>query len=97
MWLATYGGLYQRLCSTTGDIPIGMLRTEEVAKVPNTGVKHRIFPKAFPLFPLSSRSNCRNTIFLIFLKFRTFLSTGVLLKRLKQKLRNGFTKLYILF
>ncbi|XP_046845031.1 potassium channel subfamily T member 2-like isoform X2 [Xenia sp. Carnegie-2017] len=32
MWLGNYGCLYQRLCSTTGEIPVGMLRTEKVQK-----------------------------------------------------------------
>ncbi|XP_028410952.1 potassium channel subfamily T member 1-like isoform X2 [Dendronephthya gigantea] len=32
MWLGNYGCLYQRLCSTTGEIPVGMLRTEEYEK-----------------------------------------------------------------
>ena len=33
MWLGNYGCLFQRLCSTTGEVPVGMLRTEEVEKV----------------------------------------------------------------
>ena len=33
MWLGNYGCLFQRLCSTTGEVPVGMLRTEEVMKV----------------------------------------------------------------
>uniref|UniRef100_W5K379 Potassium sodium-activated channel subfamily T member 2 n=1 Tax=Astyanax mexicanus TaxID=7994 RepID=W5K379_ASTMX len=28
LWLQTYGRLYQKLCSTVGDIPIGIYRTE---------------------------------------------------------------------
>lgn len=28
LWIRTYGRLYQKLCSSTGDIPIGMYRTE---------------------------------------------------------------------
>lgn len=28
MWIRTYGRLYQKLCSSTGDIPIGIYRTE---------------------------------------------------------------------
>lgn len=33
MWLGRYGCLFQRLCSTRGEVPIGMLRTEVVLKV----------------------------------------------------------------
>lgn len=28
LWIRTYGRLYQKLCSTNGDIPIGIYRTE---------------------------------------------------------------------
>uniref|UniRef100_A0A8C4SKM2 Potassium sodium-activated channel subfamily T member 2 n=1 Tax=Erpetoichthys calabaricus TaxID=27687 RepID=A0A8C4SKM2_ERPCA len=28
LWIRTYGRLYQKLCSSTGDIPIGLYRTE---------------------------------------------------------------------
>ncbi|XP_030062242.1 potassium channel subfamily T member 2 isoform X3 [Microcaecilia unicolor] len=28
LWIRTYGRLYQKLCSTTGDIPIGIYKTE---------------------------------------------------------------------
>ncbi|XP_077326394.1 potassium channel subfamily T member 2-like isoform X2 [Lithobates pipiens] len=28
LWIRSYGRLYQKLCSTTGDIPIGIFRTE---------------------------------------------------------------------
>lgn len=28
LWIQTYGRLYQKLCSTVGDIPIGIYRTE---------------------------------------------------------------------
>ncbi len=28
LWIRTYGRLYQKLCSSTGDIPIGIYRTE---------------------------------------------------------------------
>ncbi|MGH0183141.1 UNVERIFIED_CONTAM: hypothetical protein FKN15_011284 [Acipenser sinensis] len=28
LWIRTYGRLYQKLCSSTGDIPIGVYRTE---------------------------------------------------------------------
>lgn len=29
MWIRTYGRLYQKLCSTTCEIPIGIYRTQE--------------------------------------------------------------------
>lgn len=28
LWIRSYGRLYQKLCSTTGDVPIGIYRTE---------------------------------------------------------------------
>lgn len=28
LWIRNYGRLYQKLCSSTGDIPIGIYRTE---------------------------------------------------------------------
>lgn len=28
LWIRTYGRLYQKLCSSNGDIPIGIYRTE---------------------------------------------------------------------
>lgn len=28
LWIRTYARLYQKLCSSTGDIPIGVYRTE---------------------------------------------------------------------
>ncbi|XP_029109824.1 potassium channel subfamily T member 2 isoform X2 [Scleropages formosus] len=31
LWIRTYGRLYQKLCSSTGDIPIGIYRTESRA------------------------------------------------------------------
>lgn len=31
MWIRTYGRLYQKLCSTTCEIPIGIYRTQETA------------------------------------------------------------------
>lgn len=32
LWLKTYGRLYQRLCSTTCEIPIGIYRTQKLEK-----------------------------------------------------------------
>ena len=29
MWIRTYGRLYQKLCSTTCEIPIGIYRTQD--------------------------------------------------------------------
>ena len=31
-WIRTYGRLYQNLCSTTYDIPIGIYRTDPIPK-----------------------------------------------------------------
>lgn len=28
LWIRTYARLYQKLCSSTGDVPIGIYRTE---------------------------------------------------------------------
>ena len=32
MWIKTYGRLYQNLCSTTCEIPIGLYRTDKIRK-----------------------------------------------------------------
>uniref|UniRef100_A0A3B4Z5J0 Calcium-activated potassium channel BK alpha subunit domain-containing protein n=1 Tax=Stegastes partitus TaxID=144197 RepID=A0A3B4Z5J0_9TELE len=39
LWIRTYGRLYQKLCSSTGDIPIGIYRTE-AHKLPVSEVSH---------------------------------------------------------
>lgn len=31
MWIRTYGRLYQKLCSTTCEIPIGIYRTQDTS------------------------------------------------------------------
>lgn len=33
MWIRTYGRLYQKLCSTTCEIPIGIYRTQETSSL----------------------------------------------------------------
>lgn len=33
MWIRTYGRLYQKLCSTTCEIPIGIYRTQETSNL----------------------------------------------------------------
>jgi hypothetical protein len=33
MWIRTYGRLYQKLCSTTCEIPIGIYRTQETTNL----------------------------------------------------------------
>lgn len=41
LWIRTYGRLYQKLCSTNGDIPIGIYRTEaHKFPVSEVGVRH---------------------------------------------------------
>uniref|UniRef100_A0A4W6FZK2 Potassium sodium-activated channel subfamily T member 2b n=1 Tax=Lates calcarifer TaxID=8187 RepID=A0A4W6FZK2_LATCA len=40
LWIRTYGRLYQKLCSSTGDIPIGIYRTE-AHKLPVSEVRSR--------------------------------------------------------
>uniref|UniRef100_A0AAY4C1K2 RCK N-terminal domain-containing protein n=1 Tax=Denticeps clupeoides TaxID=299321 RepID=A0AAY4C1K2_9TELE len=39
LWIRTYGRLYQKLCSSTGDIPIGIYRTES-QKLPRWPLEH---------------------------------------------------------
>jgi len=31
MWIRTYGRLYQKLCSTTCEIPVGIYRTQDTS------------------------------------------------------------------
>lgn len=38
MWIRTYGRLYQKLCSTTCEIPIGIYRTQETSTLDATHV-----------------------------------------------------------
>lgn len=49
LWIRTYGRLYQKLCSSTGDIPIGIYRTEahklpvsEVHKLNHNTTQHSV-------------------------------------------------------
>ena len=35
MWIRTYGRLYQKLCSTTCEIPIGIYRTQDTTQIEN--------------------------------------------------------------
>lgn len=49
LWIRTYGRLYQKLCSSTGDIPIGIYRTEahklpvsEVCTLNQTTTQHSV-------------------------------------------------------
>lgn len=30
LWIKTYGRLYQKLCASVGDVPIGIFRTKEM-------------------------------------------------------------------
>lgn len=38
MWIRTYGRLYQKLCSTTCEIPIGIYRTQDTSSMDATHV-----------------------------------------------------------
>ena len=38
MWIRTYGRLYQKLCSTTCEIPIGIYRTQDTSTLDATHV-----------------------------------------------------------
>ncbi|KAE8742120.1 hypothetical protein FOCC_FOCC012327 [Frankliniella occidentalis] len=44
MWIRTYGRLYQKLCSTTCEIPIGIYRTQETSLSEHTQVSSRKRP-----------------------------------------------------
>jgi hypothetical protein len=39
MWIRTYGRLYQKLCSTTCEIPIGIYRTQDTSTAGSPQVK----------------------------------------------------------
>lgn len=53
LWIRTYGRLYQKLCSTNGDIPIGIYRTE-AHKLPVSEVS--IYHKVLYFFYLSVKA-----------------------------------------
>lgn len=38
MWIRTYGRLYQKLCSTTYEIPIGIYRTQDTSVADTSNV-----------------------------------------------------------
>lgn len=40
MWIRTYGRLYQKLCSTTCEIPIGIYRTQDTSSADVTHVSN---------------------------------------------------------
>lgn len=40
MWIRTYGRLYQKLCSTTCEIPIGIYRTQDTSATDATHVSY---------------------------------------------------------
>lgn len=40
MWIRTYGRLYQKLCSTTCEIPIGIYRTQDTSSADATHVSN---------------------------------------------------------
>lgn len=49
MWIRTYGRLYQKLCSTTCEIPIGIYRTQDtsaadITQVSNSPLSDRWLP-----------------------------------------------------
>lgn len=39
MWIRTYGRLYQKLCSTTCEIPIGIYRTQDISALDSPHVR----------------------------------------------------------
>lgn len=40
MWIRTYGRLYQKLCSTTYEIPIGIYRTQDTTVTDTSNVSN---------------------------------------------------------
>ena len=42
MWIRTYGRLYQKLCSTTCEIPIGIYRTQDTSNSETVPIKIRL-------------------------------------------------------
>jgi hypothetical protein len=47
MWIRTYGRLYQKLCSTTCEIPIGIYRTQETTYLDASNVSSSPINSAF--------------------------------------------------
>lgn len=47
MWIRTYGRLYQKLCSTTCEIPIGIYRTQETTNLDASHVSSSPINSAF--------------------------------------------------
>lgn len=44
MWIRTYGRLYQKLCSTTCEIPLGIYRTQDLSNIESPPVSARTRP-----------------------------------------------------
>ena len=42
LWIRTYGRLYQKLCSTSCEVPIGIYRTQAHVKSPGTDSMHNV-------------------------------------------------------
>lgn len=40
MWIRTYGRLYQKLCSTTCEIPLGIYRTQDLSNIESPPVSY---------------------------------------------------------
>jgi potassium channel subfamily T protein 1 len=54
LWIRTYGRLYQRLCSTTCEIPIGIYRTQSTQSPDVTSVRNFFcFEKFETFFPFN--------------------------------------------
>jgi hypothetical protein len=41
LWIRTYGRLYQKLCSTSSEIPIGIYRTQKIGNNAEENVSNR--------------------------------------------------------
>lgn len=48
MWIRTYGRLYQKLCSTTCEIPVGIYRTQDTTNTETTHVSNTLEEKWRP-------------------------------------------------
>lgn len=48
MWIRTYGRLYQKLCSTTCEIPIGIYRTQDTSLAESSHVSNSSSSRRWP-------------------------------------------------
>ncbi|XP_063074824.1 potassium channel subfamily T member 2-like [Engraulis encrasicolus] len=58
LWIKTYGRLYQKLCSSVGDIPIGIYRTELLDLEPCEGRQSQLSGTLMETFEEEQREPC---------------------------------------